>query len=90
MKTITTKIKWRNAAEELPKESCKAVVWIPSSDYCATLSYSAKHKLFNALDFEPQRKAIKRAIEVSHWCYKEEMQEALFPKKTEGESNDDE
>lgn len=23
MKTITTTIKWRNAAEELPKESCQ-------------------------------------------------------------------
>lgn len=39
---------------------------------------------------ESQREAIKKAIKVSHWCYKEELQEALFPKKTEGESNDDE
>lgn len=90
MKTITTTIKWRNAAEELPERSCEVVVWIPSPGYCATLNYSARHKLFNALDFAPQREAIKRAIKVSHWCYKEELQEALFPKKTEGESNDDE
>lgn len=80
MKTITTKIKWRNAAEELPERTCSVVVWIPSSNYCTTLNYSAKHKLFNALDFEPQREAIKGAIKVSHWCYKEELQEALFRK----------
>lgn len=89
MKTITTTIKWRNAAEELPERTCSVVVWIHSSDYCATLNYSAKHKLFNALDFEPPCIAVTRAIEVSHWCYKEELLEALFPKKTEGESGDD-
>lgn len=81
MKTITTTIKWHNAAEELPERTCYVVVWIPSSDYCATLNYSAKHKLFNALDFEPPHIAVTRAIEVSHWCYKEELLEALFPKK---------
>lgn len=81
MKTIKTKIKWHNAAEELPKESCQVVAWIPSAGYCATLNYSARHKLFNAWDFEPRISALKTAIEVSHWCYKEELQEALFPKK---------
>lgn len=89
MKTITTTIKWRNAAEELPEKSCRVVVWIPSSKYCDTLNYSAKHKLFNALDFEPPRIAVTSAIEVSHWCYKEELQDALCPQKTEGENSDD-
>lgn len=83
MKTITTKIKWRNAAEELPGRTCSVVAWIPSSGYCATLNYSSKHKLFNALDFEPRSSAAERAISVSHWCYKEELQDALFPKKNE-------
>lgn len=82
MKTITTTIKWRNAAEELPERTCTAVVWISSSNHCATLNYSAKHKLFNALDYEPRRTAVSGAIEVSHWCYEEELQDALFPKKT--------
>lgn len=80
---IETKINWRDAKKELPKESCQVVAWIPSSGYCATLNYSSKHKLFNALDFEPLSSAAERAISVSHWCYKEELQDALFPKKNE-------
>ncbi len=84
MKTITTTIKWRNAAEELPKESCQVVVWIPSSDYCATLNYSARHRLFNTGDFYTKTDAHRVAIEVQYWCYKEELMEALCPKKTEG------
>lgn len=81
MKTITTTIKWHNAAEELPERTCSVVVLIHSSDYCATLNYSAKHKLFNALDFEPPRIAVTRAIEVSHWCYKEELRRRYSRKK---------
>lgn len=78
---IETKINWRDAKKELPEKSCHVVVWIPSSNYCATLIYSARHKLFNALDFEPPCIAVTRAIEVSHWCYKEELMKALFPEE---------
>lgn len=81
MKTITTTIKWHSAAEELPERTCSVVVWIPSSDYCATLNYSARHRLFNTCDFYTETDAHRVAIEVQYWCYKEELMEALCPKK---------
>lgn len=89
MKTITTTIRWRNAAEELPEKSCEVVVWVPSSGYCTTLSYSARHRLFNVHDFFTETNARRLAIGVRYWCYKEELQDALCPQKTEGENDDD-
>lgn len=79
MKTITTTIKWHNAAEELPEKSCDVVVW--SSGYCATLNYSARHRLFNVHDSFTETDARRVAIEVQYWCYKEELQDALCPPK---------
>lgn len=81
MKTITTTIKWHNAAEELPERSCKVVVWVPSLGYCTTLSYSARHRLFNVHDFFTETDARRLSIRVQYWCYKEELMKALFPKK---------
>lgn len=77
MKTITTTIKWRNAAEELPERSCVVVVWVPSSGYCTTLNYSARHKLFNSGDFYTETEAHRVAIEVQYWCYLDEVRMAL-------------
>ena len=82
MKTITTKIKWRNAAEELPKESCEVMVFA-NSGYIKILPYSAKHGLFNAIDLEPRESAIGHCIAVDYWCYVDEVRLALttFPEK---------
>lgn len=77
MKTITTTIKWHNAAEELPEKSCAVVVWILSSGYCATLNYSARHRLFNVHDFFTETDARQVAIEVQYWCYLDEVRMAL-------------
>lgn len=83
MKTITTKIKWRNAAEELPKESCEVMVFAKDSGYMKILPYSAKHGVFNAIDLEPRETAIGHCIAVDYWCYADEMQPALttFPEE---------
>ena len=82
MKTITTKIKWRNAAEELPKESCEVMVFA-NSGYIKILPYSAKHGLFNAIDLEPRETAIGHCIAVDYWCYADEIRMALttFPEE---------
>lgn len=80
-KTITTTIKWRNAAEELPEKSCAVVVWTLSTGYCTTLNYSARHRLFNACDSYVKPEARRLSIRVQYWCYKEELMEALCPKK---------
>ena len=83
MKTITTKIKWRNAAEELPKESCQVVAWIPSSGYCTTLQYSERHRKFNCGDWVDKKLAVRVAINVDYWCYLDEVRLALttFPEE---------
>ena len=83
MKTITTTIKWRNAAEELPKESCQVVAWIPSSGYCTTLQYSERHRKFNCGDWVDKKLAVRVAINVDYWCYLDEVRLALttFPEE---------
>ena len=83
MKTITTTIKWRNAAEELPKESCQVVAWIPSSGYCTTLQYSERHRKFNCGDWVDEKLAVRVAINVDYWCYLDEVRLALttFPEE---------
>ena len=83
MKTITTKIKWRNAAEELPKESCEVVVWRSSSNSVMSLQYSALHGRFNCCDFYSKELAARVAIAVDYWCYLDEVLMALttFPEE---------
>lgn len=83
MKTITTTIKWRNAAEELPEKSCEVVVFAQASGYMKILPYSAKHGLFNAIDLEPRETAIGHCIAVDYWCYADEVRLALttFPEE---------
>lgn len=83
MKTITTTIKWRNAAEELPKESCEVMVFAKDSGYMKILPYSAKHGVFNAIDLEPRETAIGHCIAVDYWCYADEIRMALttFPEE---------
>lgn len=83
MKTITTTIKWRNAAEERPKESCEVVVFAQASGYMKILPYSAKHGVFNAIDLEPRETAIGHCIAVDYWCYADEVRLALttFPEE---------
>lgn len=83
MKTITTTIKWRNAAEELPKESCEVMVFAKDSGYMKILPYSAKHGVFNAIDLEPRETAIGHCIAVDYWCYLDEVRLALttFPEE---------
>lgn len=83
MKTITTKIKWRNAAEELPEKSCQVVAWIPSSGYCTTLQYSERHRKFNCGDWVDEKLAVRVAINVDYWCYLDEVRLALttFPEE---------
>lgn len=82
-KTITTTIKWRNAAEERPKESCEVVVFAQASGYMKILPYSAKHGLFNAIDLESRETAIGHCITVDYWCYADEIRMALttFPEE---------
>lgn len=75
MKTTTTTIKWHNAAEELPEKSCDVVVW--SSGYCATINYSARHRLFNVHDSFTETDARRVAIKVQYWCYLDEVRMAL-------------
>lgn len=77
MKTITTTIKWRNAAEELPEKSCEVVAFAQASGYMKILPYSAKHGLFNAIDLESWETAIGHCITVDYWCYADEMRLAL-------------
>lgn len=84
MKTITTKIKWRNAAEELPKESCQVVAWIPSSGYCTTLQYSERHRKFNCGDWVDKKLAVRVAINVDYWCYLDEVRQAMQRVKDKG------
>ena len=83
MKTITTTIKWRNAAEELPKESCEVMVFAKDSSFMKILPYSAKHGVFNAIDLEPRETAIGHCIAVDYWCYLDEVRLALttFPEE---------
>lgn len=83
MKTITTTIKWRNAAEELPERSCEVVVFKKDSGYLKILPYSAKHGVFNAIDLEPREAAIGHCIAVDYWCHADEIRMALttFPKE---------
>lgn len=83
MKTITTTIKWHNAAEELPEKSCEVVVFAKDSGYLKILPYSAKHGLFNAIDLEPRETAIGHCIAVDYWCYADEIRMALttFPEE---------
>lgn len=83
MKTITTTIKWRNAAEELPKISCEVVVWISSSNSVMLVQYSASHGRFNCCDFCSKELAARVAIAVDYWCYLYEVQMALttFPEE---------
>lgn len=82
MKTITTTIKWRNAAEELPEKSCEVMVFA-NSGYMKILPYSAKHGVFNAIDLEPRESAIGHCIAVDYWCYADEIRLALttFPEE---------
>lgn len=82
-KTITTTIKWRNAAEELPEKSCEVVAFTQASGYMKILPYSAKHGLFNALDLEPKETAIGHCIAVDYWCHADEIRMALttFPEE---------
>lgn len=82
-KTITTTIKWRNAAEELPKESCEVMVFAKDSGYMKILPYSAKHGVFNAIDLEHRETAIGHCIAVDYWCYLDEVRLALttFPEE---------
>lgn len=83
MKTITTTIKWRNAAEELPERSCEVVVFEKDSGYLKILPYSAKHGVFNAIDLEPREAAIGHCIAVDYWCHADEIRMALttFPEE---------
>ena len=83
MKTITTTIKWHNAAEELPERSCEVVAFAQASGYMKILPYSAKHGLFNALDLEPKETAIGHCIAVDYWCHADEIRMALttFPEE---------
>lgn len=83
MKTITTTIKWRNAAEELPERSCEVVAFAQASGHMKILPYSAKHGLFNALDLEPKETAIGHCIAVDYWCHADEIRMALttFPEE---------
>ena len=83
MKTITTMIKWRNAAEELPEKSCEVVAFAHASGYMKILPYSAKHGVFNAIDLESRETAIGHCITVDYWCYADEMRLALttFPEE---------
>lgn len=77
MKTITTTIKWRNAAEELPEKSCEVVVWRSSSNSVRSLQYSALHGRFNCCDFCSKELAARVAIAVDYWCYLDEVRMAL-------------
>lgn len=83
MKTITTTIKWRNAAEELPERSCEVVVWRSSGNSVISLQYSALHGQFNCCDFYDKKTAARVAIAVDYWCYLDEVQMALttFPEE---------
>lgn len=83
MKTITTTINWRNAAEELPKESCEVLVWRSSSNSVMLVQYSASHGRFNCCDFCSKELAARVAIAVDYWCYLYEIQMALttFPEE---------
>lgn len=83
MKTITTTIKWRNAAKELPEKSCEVMVFAKDSGYMKILPYSAKHGVFNAIDLEPRETAIGHCIAVDYWCYLDEVRLALttFPEE---------
>lgn len=80
---IETKIKWRNAAEELPERTCSVVAWIPSSGYCTTLQYSERHRKFNCGDWVDEKFAVRVAINVDYWCYLDEVRLALttFPEE---------
>lgn len=83
MKTITTTIKWRNAAEELPEMSCEVLVWRSSSNSVMLVQYSASHGRFNCCDFCSKELAARVAIAVDYWCYAYEIQMALttFPEE---------
>ena len=80
---IETKINWRDAKKERPKESCEVVVFEKDSGYLKILPYSAKHGLFNAIDLESRETAIGHCITVDYWCYADEMRLALttFPEE---------
>lgn len=78
-KTITTTIKWRNVAEELPEKSiCQVVTIVHDMMYIATLSYSGKYKLFNALDFHTEEEAAEHSIKVDYWCYLDEVESGIL------------
>ncbi len=83
MKTITTTIKWRNAAEELPEKSCEVVVWRSSGNSVMSLQYSALHGQFNCRDFYDKKTVARVALAVDYWCYLYEVQMALttFPEE---------
>lgn len=83
MKTITTTIKWRNAAEELPEISCEVLVWRSSSNSVMLVQYSASHGRFNCCDFCSKELAARVAIAVDYWCYLYEVLMALttFPEE---------
>lgn len=83
MKTITTTIKWHNAAEELPKKSCEVLIIVHNMMYhdmmyIATLSYSGKYKLFNALDCDTEEEAAEHSIKVDYWCYLDEVESGIL------------
>lgn len=80
---IKTKINWRDAKKELPKESCEVVVWRSSSNSVMSLQYSALHGHFNCCDFYDKKTVARVAIAVDYWCYLDEVRLALttFPEE---------
>lgn len=46
--------------------------------YIATLSYSGKYKLFNALDCHTEEEAAEHSIKVDYWCYLDEVESGIL------------
>ena len=65
-------MKFRDASKELPEVSCRCLT-ISKNGVLAELEYSAKHKVFNALDFNTPEQAAKYSIEVAVWIPKLEF-----------------
>ncbi len=59
---------WKKASEQLPKQSCKVVVYTGS--WITDTWYSDRLKLFNAFDSD---KSGKHAIQALYWAYPEDI-----------------
>ena len=66
---IITNIVWHNPADELPEATTDKILTYSKAGYLATVSYSSKHKLFNARDYSTEADAKMTAMYPRYWAY---------------------